>query len=127
MDLTKRRADIIAEHAAMEKYDPYHKMLAAQGDRISERPIAFLCDDEVVVTGDCATKVREGLRRFVARSAEFQERAKREPAIAQALVKAAREATATGDLRVPQQIWNAYTLALGEVGVKAVLADGTHV
>lgn len=130
MDLVKRRDQIIAEHKAMEKHNPAIKAQAARGDRLSDRPIAFLCDDEVVVIGDDVGKVLAGVQKFVdEHSQRFDD-----PAVQAALahdhgcLKRCRKLLASppsGELRVGQQVWNSYLHGLGEVGVQVVLADGT--
>lgn len=127
MNLLEKRAALIAEHQAMEKYEPHWKALAEKGDQLSERPIAFLCDDEVVVVGDCVEKILDGLLAFMERADDYQDRAKREPAVAQALAKCGRAvgAAVPEEIRVGQQIWNAYLFGLNEVGVKVVLTDGS--
>lgn len=126
MDLLNARDAVLREHKSAEKYDPYHQSLAAAGDRISERPVAFIVDDEVVVVGECVAKVMDGLKAFLSRDAEYADRAGREPVVAQALAKARKltEAAPT-EIRVSQQTWNSLLFALGEVGVKVALSDGT--
>jgi hypothetical protein len=126
MDLAKKRAEIATEHAAQEKYDPHWLAAAKAGEKLSDRPIAFVCDDEVVVIGTCVPKVLAGVAAFRARAAEYADRT-REPVVAQALKRAEALAATPGDaaeLRMSQQHWNAVLFCLGEVGVTCVLADG---
>src|SRR4051794_35051255 len=91
MDLTERREEIIAEHQAQERYDPHWKAEADRGRKISERPIAFLCDDEVVVVGPCVGKIRDGLAAFFEKIGADRDalaaRLSGEPAFAQAAEK----------------------------------------
>lgn len=129
LNLLKRREEIISDHKAMEKYHPHWKTEMEAGRSLSTRPIAFLCDDEVVVIGDDVTKIIEGLEGFINKfssSPRDNDRAKREPTFAVAVYKASRLiATKPTEIRVSQNVWNAYTLALGEVGVEVVLTDGS--
>ena len=140
MDLLKRREEIIAEHKAQEKYDPHWSKEAQAGRAISARPIAFLCDDEVVVVGEDVTKIIEGLKPFVARAEREAELAKNDPVLAEALKKKlstpiyahalakcskAVHAPVPAEIRVPQQTWNAYLYSLNEQGINVVLTDGT--
>lgn len=129
MSLTKKRDELIAEHKAMEKYDPHWKALAEKGDLISERPIAFVCNDEIVVVGDCVDKILEGLKRFKmtwdAKSEERDERMAREPSFAHAVSKVDRLLDQNpAEIRVPQQVWNGIVLSLAEVGILVCLSDG---
>lgn len=126
MSIEKKREALVADHKAMEKYDPYWKTLAEKGDRIGDRPVAFLCDDEVVIVGACVAKVTAGLAEFLGRGDEYVDRTAREPAVAQAMSKARKYVDATDEIRVPQQVWNALAFALGEVGLKVVLTDGRN-
>lgn len=129
MSLAEKRIKIISEHQAMEKYDPYWRDLAKQGDRVSERPIAFLCDDEVIVLGDCVPKIMAGIKIFIDKIAvRQQDHLCTEPATAQAIRKCTTlySETPPAEIRVPQQWWNAYLFGLNEAGVNVVLADGLH-
>lgn len=131
MELSERREEIIANHKAQERYDPHWKAAADRGSRLSEQPVAFLVDDEVVVIGDDVTKIYDGLQKFVEMADEdeaWEGRAAREPSVAQALAKArqALERDQPEELRLPQQWWNAYLFALDAAGVRVTLADGTH-
>lgn len=130
MDLIKRREEIIAEHTAQQKYHPHWKTEASAGRLIAERPIAFICDDEVVVLGEDVAKVLAGIKQFVEKhGSEFDD-----PTIQAAKMhdfnclkrcKKLLAAPPNGDLRVSQNVWNAYAFGLGEVGVFVVLTDGT--
>ena len=124
MDLAERRRTLQVDHAAMEKYDPYWKDLAFHGDRFSERPIAFLCDDEICLLSEDADKVRTGLKAFLARATEYEKRAQVEPTVASALAKAAKYVDSAGDIRVGQQVWNCLLFGLGEAGLQVVLTSG---
>lgn len=134
MDFKQARQAIVDEHKAMEKHDPFQREEAERAKRAGEptlcqRPIGFLCDDEVVVVGDCVETVIDGLNKFLdlcdSKDSDLNDRAGREPVVAQAIAKSKKVLENTGDeLRVPTQTWNALMFALGEVGVKAVLTEG---
>lgn len=139
MDLLRRRADLIALHLLTERvpespWSPEHpamRLKLASGEApLSERPIAFLCDDEVAVVGECVTKVVAGLRLFAERAGKqaalYNGRSAREPVVAHALKKIGQllERPPQDEIRVPQQVWNAYLFGLGEVGVNVILTDG---
>ncbi len=122
MDLLKKRGEILTDHAAMEKHNP-----AWKGTGLQDRPVAFLCDDEVVVIGECVGKIFAGLTTFMATA--DKDRAKNNPQFSQALGKISKllESPAPAELRVSQQTWNAYLLGLNEAGVTVVLTDGSNV
>lgn len=129
MDFAQTRAAIISEHQAMERHDPHWKSEAAKGDKISERPIAFICDEELVFTGECVPKVFEGLKLFAEKAGTdkaLQAREKTEPAVAQAIAKARRllAGEQPAELRLSGQAFNCVSFALGEVGLKIVTTDG---
>ena len=131
-DLKAKREGIVAEHKAIEKHDPHHraeaeKVRAAGRPTLSERPIAFQCDDEVVVVGECVGVVVAAAAKFVGRADEYEERAKFEPVVAMALKvcrRVAESSVATSELRLTQQHWNCLMFGLTEVGVQCVLTDG---
>lgn len=126
--LAERRAAVLTEHAAQEKYDPFWAAEAKAGRPLADRPVAFLCDDEVVVVGGCVPKVMAGVRAFLDRADEYGERAAREPSLRHALGTcrkiADRHADDGPELRLPSQWWNAVTYALGESGVLCCVAQG---
>jgi hypothetical protein len=132
VDLLKKRDALIAEHQAQEKYDPHWKAEAEKGRKLSERPIAFICDDTVIVPGEeCIRKIFGGLKRFLdiwdAAPDVASKKAATEPAFAQALAKARQACRYEGPLphvSVPQQVWNAYLYALNSVGLEVVISDG---
>lgn len=128
MDLLKKRAAVVAEHAAMEKYDP-----AWKGTGLSTRPVAFVCDDEVYVVGECVAKVHRGLREFADRFGPAYDDEKRRPGWKYQLIAMdkcrkflAEHPDPPEAIRVPQYVWNSYLFALGEVGVQVVTTDGTN-
>jgi len=127
MDLLKERARIIVEHEAMERYHPYWRELAEKGDRISERPIAFVCDDEVVVVGDDVQRVYDGLQAFADRAAEYVHRRKVDGLLNAALNRVTKtlDADVPNEIRVSTQVWNSYLYALDLVETPIVLADGS--
>lgn len=136
MDLLKRREEILAEHRAQEKYDPYWLAEANAGRKLSERPIAFLCDDEIVILSACVGKVLEALRQFVAAATPIfadpeavltQENYKRHAFAKAKLLLSRHGEEPPSELRVPQQTWSAITHGLAEAGVLAVTTEGTHV
>ena len=128
--LLKRREEILTEHKAQERLDPYWAREAREGRKLSTRPIAFVCDDEVVLFKECVGKLRDGLTEFFTRSGAdrdlLEQRLANEPAFAQAVEKARRVLAAeeTDELRVPQAWWNALTFAMQEAGHEVVTADG---
>lgn len=130
MELLEKRDAIIAEHQAQEKYDPHWKAEAEQGRKISERPVAFLCNDEVVVVGEDVGKIRAGLEDFFDRiSADGDALAYKlasEPAFAQAVEKSKvlLDGPPADELRLSQNHWNAVAYALQEAEVLVVMADG---
>lgn len=134
MDLDARRAEIFADHQAQEKYDPHWKGEAEKGRRLSLRPLAFICDDEVVVLGDDVGKVLAGVAAFesaLAPAMADPDRALAVPnykrqAFARARKLLADNAPPPAELRVSQAVWNHVACALEEAGVLVVLADGTH-
>jgi hypothetical protein len=139
MDLVAQRAAIVADHKGMEKvpqspWHPKHPIMREAMDKgetlLSNRPIAFLCDDEVVVVGECIKKIYDGLKKFVEREAKGWD----DPAKCAAklhdynCVKRCRkfvEQPAPKEIRVPQGTWNSYLHGLNEVGVQVVLTEGT--
>lgn len=141
MDLMKRREEILALHKAHEMvpqspWSPAHPLMKQELDhgvlKISDRPIAFLCDDEVVVLKPDVPKILAGILKFVEEyGPKFDD-----PAVAASrghdfnCLKRCRkllQAAPTGDLSVSQGTWTAYLYGLGEVGVDVVLSDGTFV
>lgn len=125
--LAEKRAEVIERHKAQEQFDPHWKAEAAAGRKISERPVAFLCDDEVVVTGDCVGKVMEAVKTFLDLASHGPlTRADSENHLAYAIAKCQQIASrpATAELRVSQQRWNAICYAMSIVGVECVLTDG---
>lgn len=128
MSLLEKQAKLLAEHQAMEKYDPHWKAEAEAGRKISERPVAFLCDDEVVIVGDDVAKIRDALAKFIelTETESWHKRAAREQvaAYAESKVKAILSRPAGDELRMHQQHWNAVALAMGEIGQEVVLSDG---
>jgi len=134
MDLNKRREDIITEHKAQEKYDPYWKAEAEKGRKISERPVAFQCDDEVVLVGECVPKVMTALSQFVIAHGDAYKSLDTAPPEHHKRYGVAKAVSLLGrhgeegphELRVPQQAWNGLLFCLETMGVDVVLADGTH-
>lgn len=132
MDLWQRRATIIAEHQAQEKFDPYWKAEAAAGRKLSERPIAFLCDDEVRLFGECISKVHAGLEKFLVQVEALPDHGQaraNEPTFV-AAVKLARLCTTSppgnDSWSFPQQRWNSITYALAQAGIEIVITEGTY-
>lgn len=123
-DLLKLRDKVLSEHAAQEKYDPHWVAEAKEGRRLSDRPVAFQCDDEVVVKGPCADKVRAALAAFAAREGEFADRLLVEPWLRQAFAVAKKFANRTDDLVFTSQQWNGAAYALAESKLLVALADG---
>lgn len=132
MDLASKRAKVIADHQAQERFDPHWKAEADKGRKLSERPVALLCDDEVVVLGDCIAKVAAGLQKFkelvAANAPAWEERRKKEPSVAQAFNKIDRflASNTSGELRLSQKDWNALLFGLNEADVHVVLTDGSN-
>jgi hypothetical protein len=130
MTLLEKRDRLLAEHTAQEKYDPYWKAEAAAGRALSKRPIAFLCDDEVVLVGPCVVAVFDGLRNFqqlVSTDASWQKRSLSEPAVAYSIARIKRVVgEPPAELRISQQVWTAYLLGLNAVGLTCCLSDGLN-
>jgi len=131
MDFTAKRQALAADFEKREaEYEEHFIAEAKAGGKISARPVAFLDDEEVVALPADAARIVAGLKQFQALVATDQEawdkRARAEPAVAYALAKAAAAIAAPpeSELRVGARVWNALMFALGEVGVKVVLADG---
>jgi hypothetical protein len=127
MDLLEKRSAVLAEHAAMERHHPHWKAEAAAGRKITDRPVAFQCDDAVCVVGDCVPKVLAGLGDFLARGDEYAARLPVEPALRQAVAVAKRLTEAgesPGQIVLTTQQWNCVSAALGHCGIDCVLADG---
>lgn len=130
MSLSERRAAIIAEHVAQEKYDPHWKGEAEKGRRISERPVAFVVNDEVVVLADDVPKVMAAVEAFFAKISADRDallaKLASEPAFAQSVEKCKLllERPPAGELRVSQNCWNCVAYALQDVEFLVVLADG---
>lgn len=139
MKLLEKRRSIIDDHISQQKIEETHwakeaKSIRAEGSKrlpIAERPIAFICDDEIVVGGDCVGKVMDGLKKFVAMSKDhshpIQKRRGAEAAVNNAIVKAEKltSGEVPKELRVSQQTWNSINFCLAEVGIDCVLADGS--
>lgn len=125
-DLLRRRSEVVADHQAQEKYDPYWKAEAKEGHRLSERPVAIHLGDEIVFVGDCVTLVRLGFESFlhmVGDTPAQQEKEKREPGFA-LTVRRAKEVLATPagpELRIVAERWNSYLPALEAAGLTVVL------
>ncbi len=130
LDLVSRRETLRADHVAMERFHPHWHALALTGDHISSRPIVFLCDDEIVALPPDAQVIRQALQVFVSKVAadlpRWEKLAAAQPTLAQAISKSTREVVQTGELRVPQNVWNSYCLALEESGLQVMLTDGTY-
>jgi hypothetical protein len=135
MDHLKRRQEIIDRFKTCEsvKQSPMHASNLASGEpTYSERPVAFLCDDEILVVGDCVGKLYAGLKKFIAvvdgSPESWSQRAAREPWVGQAIAKTKKQLAIPEptELRVTQQIWNGYMFAMQEVGLLVVLTDGTY-
>lgn len=135
MSLSAKRDELIALHKMYEMVpespwspkNPVMKEKLEAGEQLlSERPIAFLCDDEIVVLGDCIGKVVDGLGRFLERSTDYEKLAQHQPAVAQALAKAKRlvESRPIGELRMSQQHWNAILYCLNEIGMHVISTQG---
>jgi hypothetical protein len=134
MSLTEKRAAVIERHRNQEQFDPHWKGVAEEAKKpgspakLSERPVAFVCDDEIVITGGCVGKVLSAVSKFleIAADKSFHERAKGESDLAYALAKCKQltASPAPAELRLSQQRWNAVTYALSVVGVDCVLTDG---
>ena len=74
MDLLARRADIIARHKILESVggSGWHRKDAGSPHMLdqmplSERPIGFVGDDEVLFVGEDVDTVKQGLAKFAAR------------------------------------------------------------
>lgn len=130
MDLLKKRAEIILEHGAMERHDPHWKDEAAKGRKISERPVAFLCNKHVVIVGDCAKKVLDKLEYFLSwanGNQSFQDRMEKEPTARDAVVEAEALVEAKPkEIRVTTQEWNSLMLGLNEIGFMVAMSDGAE-
>lgn len=139
MDFLKKRDELIGEHKAQVKHDPGWK-----GSDLVDRPIAFIDDEDVVVVGDCVTKVFDGLKQFKAHVDDPKQgwaaKATREPVVALVLKRLttllAQEPGA--EFRTDQRTWNCVLYALehcnpikdekgnvtGYSGINVVLTDG---
>ena len=124
MALSEQRVRMQSRFEAQEEFDPYWRTEAREGRRISLRPVAFQCDDEVCVLTEDADKIRAGLKAFLAKASKYEKRAGVEPMVASALAKAARYSDTVGQIRVGTQAWNCLLFALNESGVDVVLTGG---
>ncbi len=126
MTLLERRAEVLADHQAQEKYHPHWVAEAREGQHISKRPIAIHQGDDIVFVGDCVGKVLDGFGAFVnmVDSTEaLQDKEKAEPGFA-LTVKRARTLLAApppGEFRIPVERWNTYLPALEAAGLTIVL------
>lgn len=125
VDLTAKRAELAAQFAT-QIFEPHWAELAKGGDKLTDRPVAFICDDEVVVIGDDVAKVYAGLTKFQqTAAADWASSPEPQKVLCLAKVKRALAAPPPAEIRVPAQVWNCYLHALAEVGVQVVTSDGT--
>jgi hypothetical protein len=101
--------------------------------KMSERPVAFLCDDEIVVLAADVPKIVGALQKFIASTSaadvqvKWLKRAASEPVVAHALSRIEKLlANPPAEIHLPQQWWNAILFGLNEVGCEVVLTDGSY-
>jgi hypothetical protein len=127
IDLKAKRAEIAQRHQNLQEFNDYWAARAKDGDKIAERPVAFICDDEIVAIGDDVAAIFAGLAKFVAeKGAEF-DAAAGEPAKLMAIAKAKKALASPppAEIRVSAQVWNSYLWALAEVGIQVATSDGS--
>lgn len=143
--LKKKRAAVLAEHKAAAKYHPFWAEVAKKGGHcISQRPIAFLVDDEVIILDECVKKIVDRLAEFIALVDSklmkavspdgnlvdvnmYEHIAKTQPTINKAISFARKivAANPTDELRVAQRDWNSVIFAMEEVGRDEKTGDPT--
>jgi hypothetical protein len=126
VDLLKKRADIAQRHANLEEFNDFYKELAKDGDKITDRIIAFQCDDEIVFVGPDVKAVRDAAAKFQKDVAPLWQKATNEPLKAMAVARitkllAAEQGT---ELRLATQAFNAVVAGLSEVGEQFSVSDG---
>lgn len=140
MDLLKRRDEILERHRSLEKtrnsgWHPADLGALEREQRgeafLSDRLIAFQQDDQVVVVGPCAVRVREALTQA---QPEIDAASKSDPVVdlfgygekwqRNVLKSIARVLSSTGDtLTVITSDWNYLLDALRKEGVQVMLTS----
>lgn len=128
MDYLKQAEVIVAEHKAMEKYDPFWKSEADKGHRLSDRPIAFLRDFEIIVVGDSVTKVLDGLRSYLnTYGTRDEELAQRDVRVRMALIRIKRllaQSPPPTELLMETGAWNSMLYGLNMMNIDVILTEG---
>ena len=137
MTLQEKRAKIAEDHKAQAKYDPHWQAEAKAGRCITKRPVAFKCDDEIVVIGDDVAVIVAAVKKFKAKAdadPSYAERAKSDGQMAYTISRVDKFlATPAGpEIRVGTQVWNALLHAMREANTDdagkctfdVVLAEG---
>ena len=121
-----RRADIIARHKILESVggSGWHRKDAGSPHMLdqmplSERPIGFVGDDEVLFVGEDVDTVKQGLAKFAARyeGQEIPEDAAQLIRTLKAVPGQIARRQHDGEYAIPRGKWNDINFALHDVGV----------